>query len=157
MTLGPDSLDNIHISVLASREVTQAIHQKTSGEDSVSVPCESQSLDPPTTTAAAPATTSSDSARLSSVGHGADPPAFTPVCDDSRQPARQWKEREGKEKYRNLDFKFRSDRDSTEKQRKEDFYNKVDVWTQKLACSSELFEVRHLYNTGMGKGLGGFP
>lgn len=154
MTSGPDSLDDIQISVLAPREVTQAIPQKTTSEDSVSAPCESQSLDPSTSAAAAVAANSSGSVRLSSVGHGADPPAFTPVCEDSRQPARQWKEREGKEKGRKVDFKFKSDKDSTKKQRKEDFYNKVDTWNQKLACSSELLEVRHWDNTRMEKKFG---
>ncbi|KAG0720955.1 Zinc finger protein 497 [Chionoecetes opilio] len=39
---------------------------------------------------------------------------------------------------RHLDYQFKSD--STKRQRKEDFHNKVDVWSQKLACSSQLVE-----------------
>ncbi|KAK8394998.1 hypothetical protein O3P69_006036 [Scylla paramamosain] len=135
--IGPETLDNIHISVLAPSEMTRAIPEKAATEDSVPAPCESQSLGLPT---AAAAVMSSGSSRLSSLGHGADPPAFTPVYEDSRQPTKQWKEKEGKEKLKNLGVKFRLDRDCTKQQRKEDFCSKVDVWTQKLACSNELVE-----------------
>ncbi|XP_045119882.1 zinc finger protein 652-A-like isoform X2 [Portunus trituberculatus] len=139
--IGPDTLDNIHISVLAASEVTQAIPEKAATEDSVPAPCEIQSLEPPIAAAtAAPAIISSGSQRLSSIGHGADTPAFTPVYEDSRQPTKHWKEKERKEKLKNLGVKFRLGRDFTKQQRKEDFCSKVDLWTQKLACSNELVE-----------------
>ena len=121
--------------------MTQAIPHKPNTHHSVPTPCDTQSLDPPTTAAAADI---SGSPRLTSVGYGTDYLTFTPASEDSRHSARHWKEREGKEKLKNIDLKAKLDKDSTKKQRKEDFNNKVDVWTQKLACSSELVEVRHL-------------
>lgn len=135
---GSDSLDNIHISVLAQEEVSHSLPHKAVGDASVPVPCEGQLLDQTTTiTAAAPESQNPNLAGCETV-----PLALTPATGDSRKSARLGKQREGKEKHRNLGAKFWVGRDLSKKQRREEFHSKVDRWTQKLSSSSNILEVR---------------
>lgn len=141
---GPGSLDDIHINVLAQEEVSHTLSHKPVSDASLPVPCESQILEDVAATAITTAAAASESPTHSLPECETEPPALTPVSKDSRQCARQWKQREGKEKYRDHGAKFWMDRDLSKKQNKEEFHSKIDRWTQKLAASSSIMEVRHL-------------
>ncbi|XP_050735460.1 uncharacterized protein LOC127007956 isoform X2 [Eriocheir sinensis] len=135
--IGPDSLDNIHISVLAQGEVSHTLPHKAVGDASAPVPCEGQILDQTTTitTVAAPESPGPSLAECETA-----PPALTPAMGDSRKSTRLWKQREGKEKHRNLGAKFCIGQDLSKKQRREEFHSKVDRWTQKLSSPSNILE-----------------
>lgn len=143
----PDSLDNIHISVLAQGEVPHTLPHKPAGDIPAPTPCESQTQGHTTTTTTittATATTTPTAASVSPAPSLAGPTASAPARDDPRKSTRLWKQREGKEKHRELGGKFCIDQDLAKKQRKEEFCSKVDRWTQKLSLSSNIVEVRHL-------------